>query len=114
MLGSFRACTSLSPISVDRLAMEEFWNMAVGTNPIFLLAAKVIVMLLNKSVQTLDAKCLDVLTADEDACWSALQDSWAPLKHAWKVVWWEGIAIPDDVDDEAAFVQDLQYVALSF
>lgn len=106
--GTCRDFGGSSPIAVDKPALQEFCGMAVGTNPIFLLAARVIVMILNQSVRRLDAMGIDLQTADENACWATLQESWTPLKHAWKIVWWEGVAVPDDVDDEEAFLKDLQ------
>jgi hypothetical protein len=43
--------------------------------------------------------------ADPSAGWSALQCAWQPYAVAWKAVWWEAIALPPDVTNEAAFRQ---------
>ena len=39
------------------------------------------------------------------ACWAALQQAWLPHAVAWKAVWWDAVALPPDVSDEAAFRQ---------
>jgi len=37
--------------------------------------------------------------------WAALQRAWMPLQAGWKAAWWHAVALPEDVDDEAAFRQ---------
>jgi len=39
------------------------------------------------------------------ACWAALRRAWLPHAVAWKALWWEAVALPPDVSDEAAFRQ---------
>ena len=39
----------------------------------------------------------------EERCWRALERAWLPFAVGWKAVWWECVAVPDDVDDEEAF-----------
>lgn len=40
--------------------------------------------------------------------WAALKAAWLPFASGWKRVWWESVAVPPDVDDEAAFRQQLR------
>ena len=42
---------------------------------------------------------------EPSACWAALRRAWRPYAVAWKAVWWEAVALPPDVADEAAFRQ---------
>jgi len=44
-------------------------------------------------------------TPEPGACWAALRRAWLPHAVAWKAVWWEAVALPADVTDEAAFRQ---------
>ena len=37
--------------------------------------------------------------------WAALRRAWLPHAVAWKAVWWEAVALPPDVSDDAAFRQ---------
>jgi len=38
----------------------------------------------------------------------SLAQAWLPLQLAWKRPWWEVAALPEDVDDEAAFRQEMR------
>ena len=35
--------------------------------------------------------------------WKALLEAWKPFQVAWKAPWWDCVAVPEDVDDEAGF-----------
>lgn len=35
--------------------------------------------------------------------WEALQGAWKPFGVAWKAPWWNCVAVPEDVSDEAGF-----------
>jgi hypothetical protein len=35
--------------------------------------------------------------------WKALLEAWRPFQVAWKAPWWDCVAVPEDVDDEAGF-----------
>ena len=49
---------------------------------------------------------------DAGACWTALQRAWEPHAVAWKAVWWEAVALPSDITNEAAFRQGKQSATL--
>eukprot|EP00983_Pelagomonas_calceolata_P043362 1138866-Pelagomonas_calceolata.AAC.4 len=39
---------------------------------------------------------------------AALLEAWMPLSMGWKRLWWESVAVPEDVEDEQAFRQQLK------
>lgn len=72
------------------------------------MAAKVVGIVLMRAIGILKEKGTDLSVVGEEECWAALLDAWIPLKHAWKVVWWEGVATPPDVADGDEFKDSLR------
>lgn len=43
---------------------------------------------------------------------AALLQVWLPFAVGWKRLWWESVAVPEDVDDEQAFRAQLRCVCM--
>lgn len=78
------------------------------TNSNLLMAAKVIAIVLIRALNLLKEKCTDLAAVGHEECWLALLDAWRPLRHAWKVIWWENVAPPPDVTDKDGFIDDMR------
>ncbi|GMH37389.1 hypothetical protein BSKO_05262 [Bryopsis sp. KO-2023] len=103
-----RGMASIPELCIDQPAMQEFEKFSLQTNGIFLLAARLYAKVLMKSVKILEQNEVHLSAASEQECWEALLEAWVPVKHAWKVIWWEGVAIPEDVTDGEEFRNDLR------
>eukprot|EP00884_Botryococcus_braunii_P013348 jgi/Botrbrau1/22013/Bobra.0024s0027.3 len=115
--GHARLCPgSNSPLSIhQREAMKAFTQHATDTNDIFFLVAKVIANVLSGAAREVDHICASFEGGQEPVSQEvldrALQKAWLPYHVGCKVLWWEGVAIPSDVEDAASFRQELQDLA---
>ena len=87
-----------SPACAQQLL--EFYDHADHTNDVFRLAAQVIAATLTAAERQL-AGSLD--SRDSAQLWVALQQGWEPFSMGHKALWWECVALPDDVHNEAEF-----------
>ncbi|KAK9805419.1 hypothetical protein WJX73_003394 [Symbiochloris irregularis] len=89
-------------------AMREFREFADATNDIFHVAARATARVcLHAQAQLQGA----MHTLGEEQAWTALQQAWLPFAVGWKAVWWESIAVPEDIEDEATFRAELRDLA---
>ncbi|KAJ9521056.1 hypothetical protein QJQ45_022775 [Haematococcus lacustris] len=119
-------------LAVVRSALPAFAAHAAATNDIFLLAAKAVVQtalaarrLLEQHGQQQQQRAQlhqgtgqeqGEQLASQEACpelssQAALAQAWLPLGVGWKAAWWEAVAVPEDVQDEAAFREELRALA---
>lgn len=110
-------------------ALQEFIAHADETNDAFLLAARVVSTVLLGAQKVLAAvankgssqeQCArssadpatsaSVQRSNTQQCLEALQAAWEPFAMGHKAVWWECVAVPEDVDDEAEFRQGELYL----
>ena len=79
-----------------REALEEFYELAVETNDVFILAAKLLANVMHAAKTT-----------------ETLEDAWRPYAMGYKMAWWESVARPEDVSEaeETAFRSDLKELA---
>lgn len=99
--------------TVDSAALAEFYQHAAATNDIFILAARVVAMTGLKAEALLASRATAnggsssgeaaVAPAAAEAVHAALRDAWLPFAVGWKRVWWESVAVPEDVEDEQEF-----------
>lgn len=82
--------------------MREFNEHADETNDIFRLAARVYAMVVASVVSK---------GGDAEADGSLLSLHLRSVRHAWKLPWWEQVALPHDVDDETEFRAQLKDLA---
>jgi hypothetical protein len=105
------AAAGLSP--GRRVALDAFKTHADATNDIFHVAARVVAgvllrarEILGNGAETAYPKPSATPSGTDpspEVCWKALQASWLPHACAWNAVWWEAVALPSDVRNEAAF-----------
>lgn len=106
-------------------AVAEFNEHADETNDVFRLAAKVVATVLLQARRLLEqgaaagsggssseapgassssSRAAGAGSgAGPEQCWVALQAAWEPFAMGHKAVWWESVAVPEDVADEAEF-----------
>ena len=77
-------------------ALEAFYGLAVETNDVFILAAKLLANVMHAAKTT-----------------ETLEDAWRPYAMGYKMAWWESVARPEDVSEaeEGAFRNDLKELA---
>ncbi|CAD7700336.1 unnamed protein product [Ostreobium quekettii] len=110
--GSLPPSTSApAGIDPDRTALRQFEAHAEATNDIFLVAARVIANVVEEASRILEAGDAHGPRCDPAACWDALWLAWRPYACNWKGIWWESVAVPDDVSDEEAFRAELKELA---
>jgi hypothetical protein len=90
--------------SSEKEWLVEFYQHARATNDIFILAAKTVSQVLLRAQDLLDS----VSSSEE-----ALLLAWRPYKVGYKKVWWDSVALPDDVpeEEEEDFRSDLKELA---
>ncbi|KAG2444943.1 hypothetical protein HXX76_001679 [Chlamydomonas incerta] len=120
-------------VRVDRRALAAFVEHAKDTNEIFILAAQVLASTLIRAARALESGEAEAAVAagssaaagpstssssqqpqqqpSAAACRAALQAGWRPYVYGWKRVWWEAVAVPEDVDSEEEFREQLRALA---
>lgn len=95
-------------------AFDAFYEHAHNTNEIFKLAARLIACVLLKTLTYLEECSTPLREASEATRWSALLQAWKPFQMGQKGLWWECIALPDDVpiEEEELFRSEVEEMAI--
>jgi hypothetical protein len=88
-------CPAASP------ALREFCGHADAVNDVFRLAAQVVAGVMLAAERALPPGGAEGATPE--ARWAALRAAWTPVCMGHKGLWWECVALPPDVTDEAEF-----------
>lgn len=93
---------------------DEFYEHAQNTNEIFKLAAKLIVCVILKAKAIVEESGTSLKDASEEIKWSALLQAWKPFQMGQKGLWWECIALPEDVptEEEELFRAEVKEMAI--
>ncbi|KAL2610826.1 hypothetical protein R1flu_022518 [Riccia fluitans] len=94
-------CTGPNSLCVNKTALVKFKDHARDTNDIFLVAAQVIAGTLIRA-RNLASELAKTSTAkgkgEAREARDILLEAWEPFAMGHKKVWWEAVALPDDVD----------------
>lgn len=58
---------------------------------------------------TADCSAAGSSASDGGAASAALLQAWLPFHLGWKAAWWQCVALPEDVDDEAGFREEIRH-----
>jgi hypothetical protein len=95
-------------------ALDEFYEHALNTNEIFKLAAKLVVCVVLKAKAVVEESGTPLRDASKEMKWSALLQAWKPFQMGQKGLWWECIALPEDVaiEEEELFRAEVKEMAI--
>ncbi|GLJ21259.1 hypothetical protein SUGI_0390230 [Cryptomeria japonica] len=99
-------CTGERSLCKNRAGLLDFKQHADETNDIFHVAAQVISKVILKSRKGKE-------NLHEDFNWSEVLNIWEPFAMGYKKLWWECVALPEDIDpiDESEFRKEIKEFA---